>query len=205
MTEELPEYVFETLAAPRLKSVERHLKTCAACSAKVRSLRQAAGGLALSVPAVAAPLGALDRIRGELSGGGRFGHFTPQVAELFDLPARDVRPLFDKLLIPSSWEEGPAPGIGMIPVNAGPKHAGAFSAFVKIPTGVLFPKHRHVGLEVNLVIQGGFRERGKEVWRGDLVREASGTSHDQLGLPGIDCIVAAVLHGHIEMARAPRK
>jgi putative transcriptional regulator len=205
IVEELPEYVLGTMAPTRAKSIERHLQGCVACSRASRALGRTADDLALSVARVAPPPASWELIRASLVGGARFVQFLPQLSEMYDLPDAALRPLLEKLLMDSAWEEGPAPGITVIPVNTGPKFSEAFSAFVKIPPGVIFPRHRHEGEELNLILQGGFRERGKDRWRGDFVREAAGSSHEQLGLPGVECLAATRLAaGMVLLKSAPR-
>jgi putative transcriptional regulator len=205
VVEELPELVLGTLDPVRAKAVEKHLRGCAACTRARRSLGQTIASLPMSLPPVAPPLTAWQRLESGLSGGGRFSHFAPRVAELFDISEDAARRLFDALMDPAAWQEGPAPGVSVILVEPGPKRRGAFSAFVRIPAGVTYPMHRHTGEELNLVLQGGFRERGHDVWRGELVRETKGSSHAQLGLPGVDCIAATVLDGEIVLGPVSTK
>lgn len=203
MTEELADYVLGTLVGERAKFVEAHLAGCKGCRAEAGTLKKATDALALSVPRVVPPRGPLDGLLTQLQGGGRFVHFVPALSELFDIPENQVRALLDPLLDPSAWQPGPADGVELIPVEVGPRLQGAMAGFVRIQPGAVFPRHRHEGEELNLLLQGGFRENGRDVWRGDLVREPDGSQHSQLGLPGIECIAASVLQGQIQLVDEP--
>jgi putative transcriptional regulator len=199
VTQELPEYALGTIAAARAKAVERHLRTCTACARQRDTYFRTLGGLARVLPPVSAPRAVLDKLVAGLSGGARFAHFVEPVASLFDISADAAKRYLELLMTPSAWQEGPAPGIGLVPVDPGPKYPGAFAGFVRIPAGVHYPQHVHLGVEYNLVLQGGFHEQGRDVWRGESIRKGRGTSHDQVGLPGVECIVATLLRGEIRL------
>jgi len=207
VSEELPPYALGTLSAERAAAVAEHLRQCAVCRREEAALGRAMGAVVASVPPVPPPATVWGGLNRRLSTGERFAHFAPRVAELFDLSLDQAQRVLDQVARNEGWEPGPAENIELLPVETGPRHQGALSAFVRIPPGAQFPLHRHQGEETNLVIQGGFRENGEDVWCGDLVVEKSGSRHEQLGLPGVDCIAASVLHGQIELLppAQPRK
>jgi putative transcriptional regulator len=205
VTEELADYVLGTLVGERVKFVEAHLTGCKDCRSEAGTLKKATDALALSVPRLEPTRGPLDGVLNQLKGGGRFAHFVPNLSELFDIPEQQVRGLLDPLLDPSAWQPGPAEGVELIPVEVGPKLQGAMAGFVRIQPGAVFPRHQHQGEELNLLLQGGFRENGRDVWRGDLVREPDGSQHSQIGLPGIECIAATVLKGQILLVEESEK
>jgi putative transcriptional regulator len=205
VTEELTDYVLGTLVGERVKLVEAHLAGCRECRAEAGTLKKATDALGLSVPGVEPTRGPLDGVLAQLQGGGRFTHFIPTLSEFFDIPEAQVRGLLDSLLDPAAWQPGPAEGVELIPVEVGPRLQGAMAGFVRIQPGAVFPRHQHHGEELNFLLQGGFRENGRDVWRGDLVREPDGSQHSQLGLPGIECIAATMLNGQIELVEEPAK
>ena len=195
----LPELVLGTLAPATRTQVEAHLATCPACQSELRGLARAASALPWLERSTPPGPQVLSNVLAQVEGPERFLDYADRLADLFDVSEAEAKRLSALLVVPQSWEAGPADGIDVIPVVVGPKRAGGFAGFVRIPPGRMFPAHRHLAVELNLVLQGGFREGNREVWRGDLVQEDPGSVHSQFGLPGVDCIAASVAMGEIEL------
>lgn len=172
-----------------------HVRTCAACQAAAPKLGVAIdaleGGTVGRVPE-AAPSGGLERVLARARSG-RLAYFTAQVAALFDLSTEDAAALLTRAERNEGWEEGPAPGVLLMTVNAGPKVPEALTALVKLSSGATFPMHPHFGPERVLVLEGGYRDStGVEVWRGEVQDMAPGTEHDFVAFDGIGCVCASV-------------
>ena len=125
--------------------------------------------------------------------GGRLSYLVSQVAALFDLSLQAAGELLARAERDESWEEGPAPGVMLMPVNAGPQVPEALTALVRLSSGATFPRHPHFGAERVLVLEGGYRDSsGVEVWRGEIQEMAPGTEHDFVAFDGIGCVCASV-------------
>ena len=132
--------------------------------------------------------------------GGRYGIFADRIARLFDLPLDAAREYLARIERPEEWGPGPMDGVAILPVTTGPLRADALATFTRFEPGVVFPFHAHVGGEVTLVVEGGFRDAsGVEIWRGDELYKPPGSEHDFVVLSGGICIAAAVAIGGIDL------
>ena len=115
------------------------------------------------------------------------------MSALFDISTEEASELLARAERNEGWEEGPAPGVLVMPVNPGPKVPEALTALVKVSPGATFPLHPHFGPERVMVLEGGYRDStGAEVWRGEVQDMAPGTEHDFVALDGIGCVCASV-------------
>lgn len=159
---------------------------------------------ALAAAAVSEPADASSELRARLMASrtrpGRYGIFADRIARLFDLPVESATALLDGLTKPEAWKPFLVEGTAIIPVETGPKCAGAIATFISVPPGVEFPRHVHRGVETTLVIDGGFVEPAtkNETWRGEEITRDDGTDHSLVGLPGIPCIAAVLITGHAD-------
>lgn len=177
------------------RSAVSHVHTCAACLAAAPKLGVAIdaleGGTVGRVPE-ASPPGGLEKVLLRARGG-RLSYFTAQVAVLFDLSTEAAAALLSRAERNEGWEEGPSPGVWVMPVNAGPKVPEALTALVKLDGGATFPLHPHFGPERMVVLEGGYRDSsGLEVWRGEVQDMLPGTEHDFVAFDGIGCVCASV-------------
>ena len=142
--------------------------------------------------AEAPPKGGLEKLLTRARDG-RLSYFVSQVATLFDLTTEAARELLARAERNEGWEEGPGPGVLVMPVNPGPSVPEALTALVKLGPGGKFPHHPHFGPERVMVLEGGYRDStGVEVWRGEVQDMAPGTEHDFVALDGIGCVCASV-------------
>lgn len=141
------------------------------------------------VPPAGALAGLLQKVRAE----DRIVWLAPRLAELYDLSLEAALALIAKLPDSSAWMDGPAPGVKLMPVNAGPKAGEALAALVRLEPGMVFPEHPHLGPEKVLVLEGGYLDSGgAEYWRGELHASDTGTSHSFRAIGGIACICAGL-------------
>lgn len=144
------------------------------------------------------PAALRDRLLASVRRSGRYGVYTDRVARLFDLSNEVAARLVAKLEDASAWKPW-MEGMQMIPVRTGPRLGDAIGAFGRLRPGARFPLHDHVGDEVTLVLDGGFRDThdGRETWRGDELWKPGGSEHEFVVLPGEDCIAAVVCLGGV--------
>jgi putative transcriptional regulator len=203
----IPELVLGTLEDELRADVEHHLERCARCAAEAAATGEALSLLALALPPEHPHPTARTRLltsvaeqqRGlEEVGGGRLGTFVEQLASFFDVTAERARTLIDLVSDRTAWTIGPATGVSLIHILPGPRFAGADAGFVRMAPGARFPRHRHLGHEFGLILEGGFTdESGVVVRAGERHELAAGTSHDFVALPE-GCLFAALVLGGIE-------
>jgi putative transcriptional regulator len=112
---------------------------------------------------------------------------------LFDLPLDAARDFLARIERSEEWGPGPMDGVAILPVMTGARHADALATFTRFDPGVVFPLHAHIGGEVTLVVEGGFRDSsGAEIWRGDELYKPPGSEHDFVIVSEGVCIAAAL-------------
>ena len=89
-----------------------------------------------------------DRFIGALETSERYGPLLAKLSSLIDLPTARVRQLVASLVVPASWEAGPALGVQLIHFDAGPLAHAADAGFVRVRPGATFPEHKHLGREM---------------------------------------------------------
>lgn len=123
----------------------------------------------------------------------RLTHFAPALAELYDLTLPQAHDLIAQIRGKEGWDPGPAPGVRLLPVHAGPRARDKLAAIVFLDVGVEFPHHPHLGPEKVLVLEGAYQDSsGAEYWRGDLHESATGSAHAFRAIGGIPCICAGL-------------
>lgn len=159
---------------------------------------------ALASAAASAPVEASPELRARLLASrarpGRYGVFADRIARLFDLTLERATELLRALEKPESWRPFLVEGTAIVPVETGPKCAGAIATFISVKPGIEFPRHVHRGLETTLVVDGGFVEPAtkNETWRGEEIVRSEGSEHSLVGLPGIPCVAAVLITGHAD-------
>ena len=171
----IPELVLGTLEEPARAEVEQHIESCHRCAAEAAAAHEALSLLALALPpeppSPTARTGLLASIVEEQQRNGRRGQrgrlavFAEQVARFFDLSRERASALLELVLDPGAWTAGPARGISLIHLTPGPQFAGTDSGLVRMAPGARFPRHRHVGQELGLILEGGFTDADGRVVR----------------------------------------
>ncbi len=142
-----------------------------------------------------------DAILGAAALEGRLDRFAAVVAELLDVSEDRASQLLDGIVRAESWTEGPVPGVSLYHVEGGPRVAGAVTGFTRMPAGVVFPEHEHLGDEVVLVLQGSFEDgvSGRVHRPGERVRMPAGSTHDFRARPGPALVYLVVLEGGVRI------
>jgi quercetin dioxygenase-like cupin family protein len=144
------------------------------------------------------PSGLLDVLLKATETTSRFERFVARVGQLCDLPLQGADALVRSIDDAAKWITGPAGGVELFHIDAGPKLAGAVCGFVRIAPGSTFPAHAHAGDEVMLVLAGGLviesgHEKGRTVRAGDELATKSGEEHLLRALPGPDLLYLVVV------------
>jgi putative transcriptional regulator len=194
--EKLPELVLGGLDDEERRRVETHLDECRRCAAEWLATEEALALFAWSLPAEPAPAEArarlLDATRAE-------DPVLEKFARLFDLAREAAAALLGKLKTPEGWVPGPFPGMELYHFKAGPTLEGADTGLIRFPGNMTFPLHKHLGDELMLVVEGGFREvGGRHCGVGDQLTMAADTAHSFVMDPE-GCVAAVSLRIGIEV------
>lgn len=188
----LAEYALGTLTPEERAEVEALLEASPSVAARLKELERS---MSLVTASQTPPASAWTKVAAALEGGGRFEHLVPRLAEHFDVSEAAARALVNSFDDAARWGPGPAPGLELLPVEAGPKWAGYLTVVVRLQPGAQLPMHTHAAREQVLVLEGGYRDdqSGQEFWRGEVDVRAEGTSHSFTAVAGPPCICASVV------------
>jgi quercetin dioxygenase-like cupin family protein len=129
----------------------------------------------------------------------RFAPLFGALSQFFDLNVAALRALFARAELDSEWQPGPLPWVSLFHLEGGPAVAGLDTGLVRFKKGMPFPRHRHVGPERVLVLEGGYFDDQRWYGPGDLHVMEDGTEHAlQIG-DEQDLLVAVILVADIEV------
>jgi quercetin dioxygenase-like cupin family protein len=130
----------------------------------------------------------------------RFAPLFAKLSQFFDLNAAALRAVFARAERESEWQPGPLPWVSLFHLDAGPSLAGLDTGLVRLKKGMPFPRHRHVGPERVLVLEGGYFDH-EQRWYGpgDLHLMAEGTEHALQMSAEQDVLLAVILAADIEV------
>jgi hypothetical protein len=144
----------------------------------------------------APPAGGRARLLDAVAGIGRFAPQLDGIARLADLAGEALFALLRRIDEPDGWNDGP-PGIRYFHFSPGPAAAAPEAGVVRMRPGALFPRHRHVGGEVSLVLEGILiDDAGDRHGPGSVLSSAAGSEHAYGAGPGRDLVLIS-LHGGI--------
>jgi len=136
-----------------------------------------------------------ERLYGTLWSVERFRPFFAELARSFAIGIDAVVALLRKVDEPSSYQVAPIPGVQFFHFAPGEGCGFAEAGIVKLSKGARFPRHRHVGQEVNFVLEGALIDQGVSHGPGAMVRNGTGSEHDYLAGAQRDLILVAGHNG----------
>ena len=192
----LPEYVLGTLPDAERHALEAELEASPELRRELDAVRETLGLAAELDTAPRAPAGSRARLLDALTTGDRYSPFLGDLSRHLDLAPQRVRELFHAIDVPASWEAGPMPGISVMHFQGGPQAVAPDTGFVRLPRGLKFPYHRHVGHEVNYVLEGAVRDGdGRLYVAGEAIVMEPGTTHEFSIPDDADALIAVVQAG----------
>jgi putative transcriptional regulator len=200
----LAELALRTLSPEDLAAVESHVRDCARCSEEFRTTVDALAWLAATAPTATPSLKVREQLFARVRNQSRWAPFVERVAELFDLTVEKAEALLETLADAGNWVPGPGGGTELYFVPKGPRLAGAEAGFLRLDANVQFPKHRHLGQETAIIMDGSLREDGSDrVWQpGDVQINEAGTEHSfTAGENG--CLFAVVVVEGVDFSIGP--
>lgn len=131
----------------------------------------------------------------------RFAPLFGALSQLFDLDDADLAALFERAAAPTAWVASAVPGTQLLHLAGGPRVASADNGLVRIEPGLRFPRHRHLGHERVLVLEGGYRDEpsGRLYAAGDWHEMPAGTTHAYTVLPERPLLIAVSLIAGVDV------
>ena len=201
IVEVLPEYALGMLEGAEARAVEEAVAKDATLAAELRAWQETAAQLALALPPAPVTQRVWAGIAGALERPRPFAAFVARVARAADVAENVARAWLDRLDAASSWVAGPSPTSRLFHIEPGPEilAVGGIAGFVKVEPGATFPRHKHLGAEHVLVLQGGFRdEDGRDYVAGDDAHQPAGSDHLFVAHAGEELVYLAVIRGHVD-------
>jgi quercetin dioxygenase-like cupin family protein len=150
--------------------------------------------LALGLDPIAPAAETRSRLMNGLDGPERFAPFFAQLSRLFDLPVLIIVGLLARIDDPRAWEDG-VPGVKLIHFAAGPRRAAAEAGLVRLAPGACFPRHRHLGRETTIVLEGTLLDSRRDYGPGASVEHATDSVHRYAAAAARDLVIAVLHHG----------
>lgn len=131
----------------------------------------------------------------------RYAPLFAKLTELFDLDDTHLAALFERAATAQAWTDSQIPGTRLLHLLGGPRVAAADNGLVRLTAGTRFPRHRHLGLERVLVLEGGYRDEqdGRLYLAGDWHEMPAGTSHAYTALAERDLLFAVSVVAGVEV------
>jgi anti-sigma factor ChrR (cupin superfamily) len=194
--EDLPEYVLGTLPDAERRALDAELAESPELRRELAAVREALGTAGVAARAPRTSAAGRSRLLAALATGDRYLPFLQDLARHFDLPFARMRELFNQVDLPASWVAGPLPGIQLMHFPGGPNVIAPDTGFVRLPAGLQFPYHRHVGHEVNYVMEGALRDGDGTLYvAGEAIVMGPGTQHEFSVPEDRDALIAVVQAG----------
>jgi putative transcriptional regulator len=197
----LTDYALGALSSAERDEVEAHLADCARCRVEADELVEDLAGAAALAPPVQPSPALKQRVLASVDAANRFERFTDVVASLCDVATAQAAALLGAIDDASRWLFGPAEGVEVFHIDAGPARADAIVGFTRIAPGKSFPQHAHVGDEVVVILQGSYVDPDGTIHRtGDRVDMKAGTAHAFVARPGPPLVYLVVVDKGITFA-----
>ncbi|KIL97276.1 hypothetical protein CCC_00337 [Paramagnetospirillum magnetotacticum MS-1] len=174
--------------------VATHLALCPRCRAEVGRIEAMGGAVIETLPpsdlgadALASVLARLDQLPGAPM------PRSPVVAAPgLPSPLRDYLPASLEAL---PWKRLAAGIEQAILLQA----RGIRARLLRIGAGIVVPEHGHGGMELTMVLQGGFTDSGTGYARGDVAMADQQVVHSPAADGGETCLCLAVTHGPLKL------
>jgi putative transcriptional regulator len=148
-----------------------------------------------TIDAEAPPPALRRRLLDGVAGPGRFALLADALGRFTDLGAQAVAALLGKVDDDTAWADAPFPGVRYFHFTPGAGATAVEAGFVRLRPAARFPRHRHVGREVTLVLDGLLEDRGQVYGPASVVESAPGSEHDYTAGPGRDLVIVSLNGG----------
>jgi anti-sigma factor RsiW len=194
VSDRLPEYVLGLLPPDERHEIDQLVGASPELQREVAEISEA---LALTVAPVPPPPALRDRLLDSLGTAERFRPFLADLARRFDLAVGRISELLAGIDDLATWGPSPVPWVRLIHFAAGPAAAVSDAGFVRVEAGTKFPRHRHLGHETTIVLEGQMFDGARTYGPGEVVEYDTDTVHEYSAGPD-GPLVMAVAHNGIE-------
>lgn len=190
----LPEYALGQLNPADADRVDAALAQSPDLRAALSAIEEVYFGLAASLPPVAPAANLKSRLLASVADD-RFGPFLKDVARYCDLAVDKAKEILAVIGQPEKWDVGLVPGNLLFHFQGGPQAFAPDCGLVILPAGFEFPKHKHLGPEVNYILEGSMiDDDGRVYGPGEALEKTVADEHSfRIGPNG--CTFLAVQSG----------
>jgi anti-sigma factor ChrR (cupin superfamily) len=127
----------------------------------------------------------------------RYAPFYGRLAALWDVSEDEVQATLARARDARAFRATGLPGVRRLPVSNRVRGDGAELELLRLAPGAHFPAHVHAGHEAVLVLEGSYRDGGREVGPGDAQEMPPGSAHSLRVSRGAVCVAAVVSRGFV--------
>ena len=125
----------------------------------------------------------------------RFRPFYAELDKYFAIGVESLRTILRKSEDPANYQDAPIPGVRFFHFAPGIRSSFAEAGIVKLAKGARFPRHQHVGNEINFILEGTLVDAGITYGPGSAVVNVAGSAHAYSAGHLRDLILAAGHNG----------
>jgi putative transcriptional regulator len=189
--EMLMEYAAGSASEPISLVIATHVAVCPECRSRVAEYEELGGALLEDIGDGDVDQRVFDKVFSQLDAA------TPEICEPAAQPTEEeadlripnpLRSYLGRPLEDLAWKKkGPVEEFEFLT-----DCPGVTTRLLKIKSGKAMPRHTHEGMELTLVLAGGFTDQGLHFGRGDIEVADTQTDHAPVADEGEDCYCLAV-------------
>lgn len=184
-----------TLTRAEKAAVKTHLGHCARCRRRLGATKEALAAVSLKVTATPPPPRLRDHLLATIDPRAAlpYAGFATRLQRMFQLDEPATTAVLRKSADPAAWEDQGL--VSLLHFDAGASLPGHHAGFMRFTAGLRFPRHRHVGHELMLMLAGTLQDEdsGRIYHPGDSLKMIPGSEHAFSFLPPHDCVFAVLL------------
>jgi uncharacterized RmlC-like cupin family protein len=125
----------------------------------------------------------------------RYAPFYGRLALLWDVGEEEVQATLAQARDARAFRATGLPGVRRLSAGGGAARAGVSRELLRLTPGARFPAHVHEGHEAVLVLEGSYRDGGREFGPGDAQEMPPGSTHALQVSGDAICVAAVVSRG----------
>jgi anti-sigma factor ChrR (cupin superfamily) len=190
----LSEYVLGALPEEQMAEMDRLVAGSPELQAEVDQLTAALAQVAESLAKVEPSPAARTRLLATVGSVDRFAPFLAPLGKILDLGADAMRAVLARIDDAGSWLEA-LPGVQLLHFDAGPRLRNADAGLIRLAPGHSFPRHRHLGHEVNYVLEGYMKDGDEVHGPGSVIVYEKDSEHLYAATGARELVLMTVHHG----------
>ncbi|MEO1335850.1 MAG: cupin domain-containing protein [Myxococcota bacterium] len=193
----LVEYALDALSGRERAEVEAWLSD-PQLQVELRDISEGLADFSTALTPIVPSSDARARLMAAAEGPDRYSAVFKDIARFCDLSIDGVRQVLKSIDDAAAWVAGPSPEILIQHFDHGPASVGADTGFVRFPPHFEFPRHRHEGREITIVLDGDLVDHdGQAYGPGDILGYPDGSSHFfRVGSQGLTVVICLTSYTH---------